>query len=176
MSLESKYERLYREQDDVCGEPFPEFVAFVEARPSRSSQVLDLGCGQGRDALVFARSGMAVTGVDVSATGINQMLAIAKTNDLPITGIVADVREYSSDRRFDIIILDRTLHMLSNPLDRLDVIARCAGWLTDSGHILIADEPSNVRVFVDWFSADSRRWHLTPKMKPGFCFAQLAND
>jgi len=64
--------------------------------------------------------------------------------------------------------------MLSNPLDRLDVVARCAGWLSDFGHVLIADESSNIHAFADWFTADSRNWHVTPKMKPGFCFARLA--
>jgi len=82
------------------------------------------------------------------------------------------VREYEPDATFDVIIIDRTLHMLSDVNDRIMIIERCADWLTDSGHILIADEPKNIRVFADWFAADSRSWQQTPKMKPGFCFVQ----
>jgi len=175
MSLESRYEQLYREQNDVCGEPFQEFVAFAEAQLNSSATVLDLGCGQGRDAIVFAKRGMAVTGVDISATGVKQMLTFAAANKLPIAGVVADIREYRAEGRFDIIILDRTLHMLSNPDDRLGVIARCAGWLAKSGYLLIADEPSNIRAFADWIDADSHKWQVISKLKPGFYFVQLVS-
>ncbi len=172
MAHENKYELLYRDQDDVCGDPFPEFAAFAESHSNPSASVLDLGCGQGRDAFVFARRGMSVTGVDISATGIEQMLEFADAKALQITGIVSNIRNYHTDARFDIIILDRTLHMLSNPNDRIDVVARCADWLAGSGHILIADEPSNIAAFADWFSSDSRNWQTTRNMKPGFCFVQ----
>lgn len=173
MALETKYELLYRKQDDVCGDPFAEFMAFAESYPNSSASVLDLGCGQGRDAIVFARQGLTVTGVDISPTGIEQMIAFGRSNNLRITGVVADIRDYDTDLRFDIIILDRTLHMLTNSSDRLDVIARCADWLALGGHMLIADERSNIPAFADWFVRDSRDWQLTPKMKPGFCFARL---
>lgn len=176
MSLETRYELLYREQDDVCGDPAPEFVAFAVSYSNPSASVLDLGCGQGRDAFVFARRGMSVTGVDISPTGVKQMVAFADTNALRITGVVSNILEYDTDTRFDIIILDRTLHMLSNPKDRVDVVERCADWLARFGHILIADEPSNIRAFAGWFNSDSRNWQITPNMKPGFCFAQLAGD
>lgn len=174
MSTETKYELLYREQNDVCGAPFPEFVAFAESYPAPTATVLDLGCGQGRDAKVFAGHGMTVTGVDNSPTGINQMIVFAKANELQIKGVVSDIRDFNTDSRFDIVILDRTLHMLSNANDRLTVVGRCAGWLADGGHMLIADERSNIPAFVDWFSADSRDWKIMPRMKSGFCFAQLA--
>lgn len=39
--------------------------------------MLDLGCGQGRDALLFARAGHRLLGVDVSSVGIEQMRATA---------------------------------------------------------------------------------------------------
>jgi len=172
MSLETRYELLYREGDDVCGDAFPEFIAFAESHSNPSASVLDLGCGQGRDAFVFARRGMSVTGVDISPTGIKQMLAFADANALQITGIATDIRNYNTDARFEIIILDRTLHMLSNPNDRVDILGRCAEWLANSGHILIADEPSNIRTFADWFASDIRNWQTTPNMKPGFCFVQ----
>lgn len=173
MAHETKCELLYREQDGVCGEPFAEFVVFAESYPNSSASVLDLGCGQGRDAIVFARQGMSVSGVDIAPSGIEQMIAFGKANNLRITGVVADIRKFETNSRFDIIILDRTLHMMANPSDRLDVLARCADWVALDGHVLIADERSNIPAFADWFASDLRNWQLTPRMKPGFCFAQL---
>lgn len=176
MKIENKYELLYRQQDDVCGKPFDEFTAFAESYANSSATVLDLGCGQGRDAIVFASRGMSVTGVDTAPTGIEQMVAFGESNDLRINGVLCDIRDYQTDLRFDIVILDRTLHMLANPRDRIDVIARSAGWLAAGGHMLIADEPANIPEFADWFARDSRNWQLTPNMKPSFCFALLSDE
>lgn len=172
MASETKYELLYRSQNEVCGDPFPEFVAFAASYPNSSASVLDLGCGQGRDALVFAHRGMSVTGVDISPTGIEQMVAIADANTLPITGVVSDIRDYDPATQFDIIILDRSLHMLTDPKHRTDVLERCTGWLAGSGHILIADQPSNIPAFADWFASDSGNWHSVPNLKRGFWFVQ----
>ncbi|MEK6923472.1 MAG: methyltransferase domain-containing protein, partial [Nanoarchaeota archaeon] len=38
----------------------------------RSGDVLDLGVGEGRDALFLAKNGFSVTGVDISETGIQK--------------------------------------------------------------------------------------------------------
>jgi len=53
-----------------CGQPFPEFVQFFVDFDQVNASVLDLGCGQGRDALFIARMGHDVLGVDLSPTGI----------------------------------------------------------------------------------------------------------
>ena len=58
--------------------------------------MLDLGCGQGRDALFIARKGHAVVGVNISKTGVGQMLEDAKQEELDISGIVADVVCYQT--------------------------------------------------------------------------------
>jgi len=74
MSGADKYERQYHEQRGVCGEPFPEIASFFASYAKQAAQVLDLGCGQGRDALMAARHGHHVLGVDSAQTGIRQML------------------------------------------------------------------------------------------------------
>ncbi len=68
-----KYEALYLSDPNVCGAPFPEFVAFAERCDGGGRSVLDLGCGQGRDAFIFARRGFGVVGVDISPTGVTQI-------------------------------------------------------------------------------------------------------
>ena len=105
------YEKLYGEQDDVCGEPFPELVRFFDDLPS-GRNVLDLGCGQGRDALVAARQGHRVVGVDLSALGITQMQARAEKEGLSVVGVVADIVAFEPDQSFEVVVLDRVLHML----------------------------------------------------------------
>ena len=63
-------------------------MTFAESYPDPTAIVLDLECGQGRDANVFASQGMTFTGVDTSPTGIDQMMAFAEANGLKITGAV----------------------------------------------------------------------------------------
>lgn len=173
MSSLKKYELLYQQQQqDVCGEPFSEFAQFAKGYTNRPTQVLDLGFGQGRDAFVFAQEGMQVTGVDISATGIKQMLDACEQLGLSVQGVVCNILDYSPDVLFDIIVLDRTLHMLSSLNDRLLMLQRCASWLKDDGHILIADEPANISAFKAWFQEDNDDWLEQQGMKKGFCFLQ----
>lgn len=171
--MSSKYDSLYREDANVCGSPFPEYVAFAQRGGRPGLTVLDLGCGQGRDAFVFARQGYRVVGVDVSATGIAQVSARAKTVNLPIEGIMADIVTYQPTEKFDVVILDRTLHMLPHVADRLTVLATAISALRPHGHILIADEKPNLPALHDFLVRDNRLWEFQSGLKPSFLFATL---
>ncbi len=137
-----KYDRHYRDDPAACGEPFSEFADFCSAAPPGS--VLDLGCGQGRDALMFARAGHRVVGVDVSSVGIEQMVATARSQNLDVQGVVEDIRTYRSEQTFDIVILDRVLHML-DAADRLPMLASAMQAVTPGGHLLVAEGPKGMK-------------------------------
>lgn len=70
------------------------------------------GCGQGREALFVARLGHRATAVDLSSTGIADLQRDARREGRAIDAEVADVRHHRPEGRFDVVILDRTLHML----------------------------------------------------------------
>jgi len=67
----------YYEAENLFGEPYPELIEFFAEYP-RKRKVLDLGCGQGRDAIALARLGYSVTGIDNSRVGIDQMNEIGQ--------------------------------------------------------------------------------------------------
>lgn len=136
-----KYDTHYREDAAACGEPFPEFTRFCQAATPGS--VLDLGCGQGRDALPFARAGHRVVGVDVSAVGVGQMLAVARNEELEVEGVVADIVSYSTEETFDVVILDRVLHMLQEPY-RMAVLHAAMAAVAAGGHLLVAEGPKGM--------------------------------
>jgi 2-polyprenyl-3-methyl-5-hydroxy-6-metoxy-1,4-benzoquinol methylase len=104
----AKYDEYYEEERHF-GEPCPELIEFFKENPDRG-KVLDLGCGQGRDALALASLGYEVTGVDISQVGIDQMIRDAKKSKLNVTGIVGDIYESPIDSSFDYILLDSMLH------------------------------------------------------------------
>ena len=137
------YDKHYRKGRGQCGAPFAELVAFFERYDRPGATVLDLGCGQGRDALLAARHGHAVVGVDLSEIGILQMLEDAEAEGLDVTGVVSDVLRFRSRSKFDVVILDRVLHLLLDDGERDQCLHLAARLTRKGGHVLIADVPAN---------------------------------
>ena len=165
------YEKQYQKSREVCGPPFQEFVTFFERYHQTGAKVLDLGCGQGRDALFIARMGHHVLGVDTSRTGIAQMLEEAEREALDVTGVVADVVEYEPPGDYDVVILDRVLHMLKKDGERLAVLEKARAITKSGGFILIADTPKHQPLIRSFFEAHADDW-LKAKDKKGFIFVQ----
>ena len=167
--MPTDYDKVYQQDRHALGEPFKEFVAFFDQYDKQHADVLDIGCGQGRDALFIARHGHHVVGVDMSPTGIAQLLEDAEAENLNIEGIVADLSEYEPIRDFDIVIADRTLHMILDSDERLQVLARICNVVRTGGYVLIADERSNLPDMRAYFEDDSHEWDVVKNAK-GFLF------
>lgn len=160
-------DKLYRTEADALGAPTPALLnAFTDllAAPAR---VLDVGCGQGRDALPLARMGHEVVGVDLSPKGIADLVAAAEAEGLAVTGHVADITTFVPEGNFDAVLFDHTLHML-DAADRHEVLARLLDHLRRGGMLLLADEPGNMAGFqqviassgLTWDTVKSSRGHL----------------
>ncbi|MFV2038083.1 MAG: trans-aconitate 2-methyltransferase, partial [Paracoccaceae bacterium] len=95
------------------------------------------------DALFIARLGHRVTGVDQSPTGIADMLGAARSEGLALTGVVADITTWQSAGRYDVILFDRTLHMLAPPARHMAFrnILLC---LKPGGYVVVVDEKANM--------------------------------
>ena len=78
----------------------------------RSGKVLDLGAGQGRNSLFFARTGFRVTAVDSSPVAIGKITKQARRENLFINARVEDVRIFDFDSFFDVILMTFVLHHL----------------------------------------------------------------
>jgi SAM-dependent methyltransferase len=75
------------------------------------SRILDLGCGLGRHALLFARSGFAVTGFDLSGIGLAKLRELASAERLEIGTAMGDLRELPfSDEAFDCVLAYRSIY------------------------------------------------------------------
>lgn len=164
------YDKLYGSHPQALGEPTQVFVDFFARNTTQTLSVLDVGCGQGRDALFIARQGHQVVGVDISPNGIRDLNAAAHTEGLAIAGIVADISTYDPVGDFDVVLIDRTLHMLPKTA-RLDALTRLIGVVRDGGWVLIADEPSNMLSFKGVFEASDQAWR-TEREKGGYLFLQ----
>lgn len=112
----NSYDKHYQ-QENLFGRPYPQFVAFMRDWEPKGS-VLDVGCGQGRDALFLAELGYQVTGIDASQLGIRQMLATAQEHNLSINGIVANFYKHPFKQTYDVIVLDSILHFHKKELEK----------------------------------------------------------
>jgi SAM-dependent methyltransferase len=110
------YDKHYQ-TEDLFGKPYPELINFFSNNPTRG-KLLDVGCGQGRDAIALARLGYEVTGIDNSAVGIQQMERIAKYEKLNLVGQILDIYKFRGFENFDFILLDSMFHFRKSELKK----------------------------------------------------------
>lgn len=158
--MPANYDEIYHSGPHALGEPSKYFTEFFKKYPKPAARVLDMGCGQGRDALFIARRGHHVAGVDTSPVGIKDMCAEAEKDGLNVRGIVADVASWQPDQTYDVILFDRTLHML-NAADRLKTMRISINALAPMGHILISDEKPNLPAVRQLIMGSARNFNET---------------
>ncbi len=151
------YDPHYRRGERLFGPPLRPWLALLETL-DRPIDVLDLGCGQGRNALPAARLGHPVVGVDLAAVGVAQMLADARAEGLTnVTGVVTDALAFRSRRKFDIILLDRVLHLLPSDRERRFLLDRLATLTRTGGSALVTTTRAHRQLLQDHF-ADHAAW------------------
>jgi cyclopropane fatty-acyl-phospholipid synthase-like methyltransferase len=134
----TRYDEQYQVEENLFGLPYAEFEAFVKKHARQGGKALDLGCGQGRDALMLAEYGYTVTGVDVSRVGVAQMLERANARGLPVRGVVADFYEYELPENFDAIVLDSILHFeKADRTKELALLDTVASHLRENGYLFL---------------------------------------
>ena len=111
------YDKYYQ-TENLFGDPYPELITFF-GNLSTQGKLLDLGCGQGRDAIPLARLGFEVTAIDNSAVGIDQLNQIALDDKLTLRGKVLDIYEYDNFDEFQYVLLDSMFHFSKNDIEKL---------------------------------------------------------
>jgi tellurite methyltransferase len=87
-------------------------ILFQMHPPRRREKLLDVGCGEGRDSIFFARNGFEVTGFDSSAEGIRKSLARADENRLSINFFQGNILEHRLEETYDVIFSSGGLHYI----------------------------------------------------------------
>lgn len=130
------WEQRYRDSERVwSGEPNPLLVReTVDLRPGRA---LDLGCGEGADAVWLAGQGWQVTGVDISPTALTRAAAHAAAAGLAdrTTWERHELGVSFPEGTFDLV----NAHFLQSPvaLDQNGVLRRAAAAVAPGGTLLI---------------------------------------
>lgn len=80
--------------------------------PSKGKKVLDIGCGEGKDAVFMASKGYDVYAFDLTENGIRKTKLLAEEKDVDVKAYVDDINTFVTDEQFDIIYSSGTIQYL----------------------------------------------------------------
>ncbi len=108
------YEEEYKTQEYYWGtEPNNACYQVLQLMPpTKHLKLLDIGCGEGKDAVFFARNGYDVSAFDVTDAGIEKTRSLAERTGVHINVFKADILEYRLDTYYDIIFSSGVLHYI----------------------------------------------------------------
>lgn len=163
------WDQRYREADRIWSGRVNAVLADV-ASALPPATALDLGCGEGGDAVWLAEHGWTVTAVDISSTAIARGQAAARERGLAgqLRFIAADLESFATDDRFALV----TASFLHSPtmLDRVSVLRRAADFVEPGGRLLITSHAAPP----PW--ASQLHEHRAELLPPDEDLARLAYD
>ncbi|MNI43359.1 Tellurite methyltransferase [compost metagenome] len=108
------YEEEYKTEEYYWGtEPNKACYQVLQLMPpSRRLKLLDIGCGEGKDAVFFARNGYEVSAFDISDAGIEKTKRLADQIGVHVQVFKADILDYRLDAYYDIVFSSGVLHYI----------------------------------------------------------------
>ena len=138
-SAADHWENQYAERERRwSGRANPTMTEVVSALPDGSrGDVLELGCGEGGDAVWLAEHGWRVTAVDISASATTRAAAGAAEKGVGdrITWVTDDLTTWTTDDTFDLVTA--TFFHSAVALPRTRILRRAADRIRPGGHMLI---------------------------------------
>lgn len=152
------FERLYGTAETYSDLPWhdPEPPALLIAAMDRRDspgRALDIGCGAGTYSLYMAERGYAVTAIDFMPQAIAMVRQRAADAGCDIDAVQADIKTWSAERPFDVILDIGCLHSLTLP-DRNTYKQQLCRWLAPGGDFILTHLGSR-----GWWD----RWPLGPR-------------
>ena len=102
----------------------------------KPGRALDLGCGDGANALALAAAGWQVTGVDCAASAIALARAAARSQGLDARFLCADFSDWQPDASYDLVI---STYALPGGAAGQRTLRKAAQALRPGGTLLVAE-------------------------------------
>jgi tellurite methyltransferase len=101
----TQWDQRYSRPSFIYGKSPAQFLAENYQYIPFEGTVLDMGMGEGRNAVFLAQKGYKVTGVDLSSVAVKKSYLLAQEFGVKIKGVVASLRDYKiAPGTFDAII------------------------------------------------------------------------
>jgi SAM-dependent methyltransferase len=105
-------------------------------------EAIDLGGGEGRNAVWLAKRGWKVTTVDISSVGLAKAARLADDHGVSIELVEADATTWESEAPVDLVLLS---YLQLEPADRAAVLAHAPTWVRPGGRLfLVGHDRTNV--------------------------------
>ena len=112
------YEERYKTNDYYWGIR-PSHMCYEVMKlcpPVRPLRLLDVACGEGKDAVFFARNGYHVTAFDAAGSGLEKARRLSDRSGTEINFFQADMLDFRLEGEFDIIFCAGSLHYIPQRL------------------------------------------------------------
>ena len=141
----------------------------VTGKKPSELRVLDIGCGEGKDAVYMAECGCKVSAFDITESGIRKTKMLAEKRGVEIDAFVADINELHLNEQYDLIYSTGTIQYLFD--ERIEPFFEHLKEITAGGGYVYFN------VFVDKpFLPLPPDWDKEEKMwKTGQLFTRLAD-
>jgi tellurite methyltransferase len=156
MRDEPFWEEAYGDLDSpsAFGAPSTEVIELAHLLPEKA-RVLDLGCGDGRNALYLAERGFQIKAIDSSSRAIQKLDHTAHERALVVDTVVQDIRDWVIEIRenFDLVLAHGCLHLIE-PHHSCHVIEQMKTATKIGGYNVIAvftdaiEPPDDLRPFI----------------------------
>ncbi|MCK4395318.1 methyltransferase domain-containing protein [candidate division WOR-3 bacterium] len=103
----------------------------------QGNSLLDVGCGQGRYSLAFAKTGVNVTGYDTSDVLLSEAKRLARSMGLSVKWLLGDMRKIPFEKQFDAVTLMDAFGFFKEDSDNQKAVSQMAKTLRPGGHIVM---------------------------------------
>lgn len=114
----SYYEEEYNKEEYFWGvNPSTMCLKVLELMPpTKPLRLLDIGCGEGKDAVFFARCGYTVSAFDISDAGIEKTKRLADKANVYVDVFKANLWDFRLEKKYDILFSSGVLHYIKPEL------------------------------------------------------------
>jgi 2-polyprenyl-3-methyl-5-hydroxy-6-metoxy-1,4-benzoquinol methylase len=141
----TNYDKYYQ-TENLFGEPYPELLAFFKQYEPKG-KLIDVGCGQGRNALPLARLGYQVFGIDTSKLGLDQINSKSKQLGLGVKAWLDDMYSFNDYSDYHIVLLDSMFHFNKKDKQReVDLIKKISRSISKNAVICFCIQDSGEKV------------------------------
>lgn len=130
-SASAFWDRRYRESERLWSQNANALLTgFAAALPP--GRALDIGAGEGRNAICLAKAGWHVTALDVSSVGLDRAAQRAAQEGVALECVAGDWREYVPPSPIDLAVIS---FMHPHPHERATMFEHARAALAPGGHL-----------------------------------------
>jgi SAM-dependent methyltransferase len=127
------WDERYSAEDRVWGGE-PNRFAVQYLSDLEPGAAIDLGAGEGRNAVWLAQRGWDVTAVDFSAVGLAKARAMAAESQVPLATVADDVLAFEPSMHVDLVLLS---YLQIPDAAQTALLGRVATWLRPGGRVFV---------------------------------------